>query len=131
MESRTRDISAIMAIYCWATNTFRDGQSWAPLVSQDIQTYASVRVDIGVIDAGREIDFRRLEGIIGWKVYGEEENTTRVWAITLLHATISLVPESLCHAQLQRQSLRELRYTGQTYRSHYGCLPVKLASWSV
>lgn len=63
--------------------TFRDGQSGAPLVSQDIQTDAAVRVDVGVIDASGEVDLRRLEGVIGGEVDGKEEDTARVWGVTL------------------------------------------------
>lgn len=37
-----------------------------------------------MVDASSEVDFWWLEGVIGWKVYGKEENTARVRAITLL-----------------------------------------------
>lgn len=48
--------------------TLGDGESRAPLVSQNIQADASVRVDIGVVDASGEVDLRGLEGIVGWEV---------------------------------------------------------------
>jgi hypothetical protein len=48
--------------------TLRDGQSGAPLVSQDIQADAAVRVDVGVVDAGGEVDFRGLERVVGREV---------------------------------------------------------------
>lgn len=49
-------------------DTFGDRKSWTPLVSQNVQAYATVRVDVWMIDAGREIDFGWLEWIIGGKV---------------------------------------------------------------
>ena len=53
---------------CMKRATFRDGQSRAPLITQDIQTYAAVGVDVGVVDAGCEVDFRRFERVVGRKV---------------------------------------------------------------
>lgn len=58
---------------------FRDGQSWAPLVSQDVQADAAVRVDVRVVDAGSEVDLRRLERVVCGEMDGEEENATGVW----------------------------------------------------
>ena len=58
--------------------TFRDGQGGAPLVSQDVQADAAVRVDVGVVDAGGEVDLGRLEGVVGREVDGEEEDTSGV-----------------------------------------------------
>jgi hypothetical protein len=49
------------------------------LISQNIQADASVGVDIGVIDAGGEVNLRRLEWVVCWEVDGEEENTSGVW----------------------------------------------------
>lgn len=63
--------------------TFRDGESRAPLVSQDVQTDAAVGVDVGVIDASGEVDLGRLEGVVGGEVNGKEEDTARVWGVTL------------------------------------------------
>jgi hypothetical protein len=48
--------------------TLGDGQSGAPLVSQDVQADAAVGVDVGVVDAGGEVDLRRLEGVVGGEV---------------------------------------------------------------
>ena len=36
-----------------------------------------------MIDAGGEVDLRRFERVIGRKVDGEEEDTSRVWTISL------------------------------------------------
>ena len=57
-------------------STFRDGQGWAPLVSQDVEAYATIRVDVWVVDTRSEVDLGRLERIVGRKVYGEEEDTS-------------------------------------------------------
>lgn len=63
--------------------TFGNGQGRAPLVSQDVQADAAVRVDVGVVDACGEVDLGRLEGIVGREVNGEEEDTARVGRVTL------------------------------------------------
>lgn len=63
--------------------TFGDGQGRTPLVSKDIQADAAVRVDVGVVDAGCEVDLWRLEGVVGREVDGEEEDAARVRAVAL------------------------------------------------
>lgn len=63
----------------WCLHTLTDGKRRAPLVSQNVQTDASVRVDVGVVDAGGEVDLRGLEGVVGREVDCEEENTSGVW----------------------------------------------------
>ena len=45
--------------------TLRDGQRWRPLVPQDVEADRAVRVDIRVVDLGREADLGRLEGVVG------------------------------------------------------------------
>ena len=37
-----------------------------------------------MVDSSREVDLRRLEGVVGGEVNGKEENTTGVWRFTLL-----------------------------------------------
>jgi hypothetical protein len=64
-------------------HTFRDGQSRAPLVSQNVQADATVRVDVGVVDAGGEVDLGRLERVVGREVNREEKDTARVWGVAL------------------------------------------------
>lgn len=44
--------------------TFRNCERGAPLVPKNVQAYASVRVDVWVIDSGGEVDFWGLEWII-------------------------------------------------------------------
>jgi hypothetical protein len=58
--------------YFWSATTgpltFGDRQSRTPLVPQDIQTDAAVRVDVGVVDASSEVDLWRLEWVVGREV---------------------------------------------------------------
>ena len=53
------------------------------MVSQDIQTDAAVRVDVGVVDTRGEVDLWGLEGVVGREVNVQEENTAGVWRVTL------------------------------------------------
>lgn len=59
--------------------TLADGERRTPLVSQNVQTDASVRVDVGVVDTGGEVDLRGLERVVGREVDCEEEYTAGVW----------------------------------------------------
>ena len=63
--------------------TFRDCESRAPLIPQDVQTDTAIGVDVGVIDASGEVDLGRLEWVVGGKVDGEEEDTSGVWRVRL------------------------------------------------
>ena len=60
-------------------HTLRDGERRAPLVSQNIQADGAVAVDVGVVNAGGEVDLRGLEGVVCGEVDGEEEDTAGVW----------------------------------------------------
>lgn len=53
------------------------------MVTQDVETDASVGVDVGVVDASAEVDLGRLEWVVGREVDCEEENTSRVRRVTL------------------------------------------------
>lgn len=80
IERRTgRYVSHGFFLRAGAKRTLADGERRAPLVSQNVQADAAVGVDIGVIDAGREVDLRGLEGVVGGEVDCEEEDATRVW----------------------------------------------------
>jgi hypothetical protein len=59
--------------------TFRDRESRTPLIPQYIQADTSVAVDVGMVDAGGEVDLRRLERVVCGEVDGEEEDATGVW----------------------------------------------------
>ena len=71
--------------------TFGNGESRAPLVSQNVQTDAAVRVDVGVVDASGEVDLGGLEGVVGREVDGKEEDTARVWGVTLYDLLVSWI----------------------------------------
>jgi hypothetical protein len=53
------------------------------LVPQDVQTDTAVGVDVGVVDAGGEVDLGGLEWVVGGEVDGEEEDTSGVWRVSL------------------------------------------------
>ena len=63
--------------------TFGDCESRTPLVSQNVKADAAVRVDVGMVDTGGEIDLRRLERVVGREMDRKEENAARVWRVTL------------------------------------------------
>lgn len=59
--------------------TLGNGERRAPLIPQDIQADRAVAVDVGVVDAGGEVDLRGLEGVVCGEVDGEEEDAAGVW----------------------------------------------------
>ena len=73
--------------------TFRDRKCRAPLVTENVQTDAAIRVDVGVVDAGGEVDLRWFERIIGGKVDRQEEHPARIRTITLLAAVSPITME--------------------------------------
>ena len=64
-------------------HTLGDGERRAPLVPQDVQTDRAVAVDVGVVDAGGEVDLGRLERVVCGEMDGEEKDTAGVWRVTL------------------------------------------------
>ena len=70
IDRRTARISQKPALGPCNSLTFRYCQSGTPLISQNIQADAAVRVDVGVVDAGGEVDLGRLEGIVCREVDG-------------------------------------------------------------
>lgn len=73
-------ISAITkARSVYAKQTLGDGKRWRPLVTENVQADAPVRVDIRVVDLGREADFGGLEWVIGREGDGKEEDAACVW----------------------------------------------------
>lgn len=80
------------------------------MVSENVQTDAAVAVDVGVVDAGGEVDLGRLEGVVCGEVDGEEEDTARVWGVTLRivsHVAAVIVAEVATAAMLDRQQLNQ------------------------
>jgi len=63
----------------------RNCQSRRPLISQYIQTYAPIAIDVGVVNASCEIDPRGLEWIIRWKTNLEEKYTAFICALGRSH----------------------------------------------
>ena len=64
---------------------FRNSERWTPLRSENIQANAAIRVDIRVIDAGRECNLGRFEGVISGEVNGEEEDSALVGRLGRTH----------------------------------------------
>ena len=60
-----------------------DGEGRAPLVLEDVETDASVGVDVRVVDSGAEGDFRRLERIVDREVDVQEEQASSVRRVVL------------------------------------------------
>lgn len=48
--------------------TFRDRKCRTPLITENVQTDAAIRIDVGVVDTGGEVDLRWFERIVGGKV---------------------------------------------------------------
>ena len=42
-----------------------------------------------MVDASREVDLGRLEGVVCGEVDGEEKDTARIWGIALLNGSVS------------------------------------------
>lgn len=63
--------------------TLRDGQCRAPLVPEDIQADAAVRVDVRVVDLGLERDLGRLERVVRGEGDRQEKDTARVRRVAL------------------------------------------------
>ena len=63
--------------------TFRDRQCRAPLIPQDIETNRSIRVDVRMVDLGREGDFGRFEGVVGRERDRQEEDASSVRRVCL------------------------------------------------
>src|SRR3569833_1585676 len=72
-----------LQVHGW--RTFRYGQGWAPLVSQDVQADAAVGVDVRKVNACGKIDIGRLERVVCREVENKEKHTARVWRDTLQH----------------------------------------------
>lgn len=62
---------------------YREGGG--PLRPQNVQADGSVAVDVGMVDARREGDFRGLEGVVRGKVDGEEEHPSLVGTVRRAH----------------------------------------------
>lgn len=54
------------------------------MISQNVQTNATVGVDVRVVDLGSEADFGGLEGVIGGEGDGKEKNASCIRRVSLL-----------------------------------------------
>lgn len=93
--------------------TFRDRESRAPLVPQNIQTDTAIGVDVGVIDARGEVDLGRLEWVVRGEVDGEEEDTSGVWRVSLKYKLLvyganNPIPQWFCVWEPCRDLQRDL-----------------------
>ena len=64
---------------------FRNGQGGRPLVLQDVEADASVRVDVTVINSGCERHLRWLEGVVGREMNVQEEDASGVRGVIGSH----------------------------------------------
>lgn len=62
-----------------------DGEGGTPLVLEDVEADAAVRVDVAVVNAGGEVDLGRLEGVVGGEVDVEEEDAAGVGGVVGAH----------------------------------------------
>ena len=62
-----------------------DGESGGPLGPQDVQADGAVGVNVGVVNSSCEGHFRRLEGVVGGEVDGQEENPALVGTVGRSH----------------------------------------------
>lgn len=117
IERRTKQLAFRKFLtICPFKLTLRDGQRWGPLIPQDVQADAAVRVDVWVVDAGGEVDLRWLEWVVCWEVDGEEEDTAGVWRVALLLSVsivlvyISILTPIRCHIHPNAYSVPKSRW---------------------
>jgi len=68
----------------WEQN-LANGQGRTPLILQNVQTDASIRVDVTVVDASCEMNLWRLEWIVRRKVDIEKENSSGIRRVIWSH----------------------------------------------
>ena len=79
---QSKQLTEIIHVHARAP-TFGDGQRWAPLIPQNIQADAAIRVDVWVVDACREVDLGRLERVVGGEMDSQEKDTSGVGRVAL------------------------------------------------
>ena len=75
------------------------------MVSQDVKANAAVGIDVGMIDTCGEVDFRRLERVIGREVNREEEDASLERTVTLITEKSDSVAFQRCKRKLGGPSL--------------------------
>ena len=63
----------------------RDGESWRPLLLQDVQADGTIGVDVGVVDSRREVELCRLERIVSGEMNVQEEHTSCIRRVVRSH----------------------------------------------
>ena len=53
------------------------------MVSQNVQANAAIRVDVGVVNSGGEVDLWRLKGVVGRELDIQEEHARGIWRVRL------------------------------------------------
>lgn len=53
-----------------------------------------------MVDSGSEVDFGRLEGVIGGEMYGKEEDSSRVWTVSLYQLSKTHDREGLVYSRV-------------------------------
>lgn len=96
--------------------TLGNGKCRRPLIPQNVKADAAVGVDIGVVDAGGEVDLRGLERVVGREGDAQEEDTGGVWGVGLRAST---------SASARWRRLGQSGARG-TYGTHDSRLPVEL-----
>ena len=93
---------------------FGDGQSGAPFVLQNIQTDATVGVNVGVVDLCGEVDLRGFEGVVRGEVDVQEEDTSLEWALLGAHdcggPVKKVIPSGSSRARHRRVLLEVLQF---------------------
>ena len=80
--------------------TLRDREGRAPLVTQNVEAYAAVGIDVGMVDSGSEVDFGRFKGVIGGEMYGQEEDSSGVWTVSLYQLSKTHDREGVVHSRV-------------------------------
>lgn len=62
-----------------------DGESWWPLLLQDIKADGSIGVDVWMVDSRGEVDLRWLERIVCREMDVQEVDTSGVWRVFWSH----------------------------------------------
>ena len=75
-----------------------------------------------MVDSSCEIDLGGLEWVVGWEVYGEEEDAALEWTIALKVWNLDQSSPSLLLEISDAAVVKE----GITYWTHNGSLPVEL-----
>ena len=64
---------------------FGNGQGGRPLLLQDVEADATVRMDVAMVNSCRECDLWWFEGVVRWEVNVQEEDASRVWRLIRAH----------------------------------------------